>query len=132
MISPSFSRLSRFARIACGATLCTLIFVFPVWGDVGQLLNPSDDLLMGRNLIRERISRATRASGLFIAPVATARNFRISSEGLFLRKPVSSDSTVNVEIRMPEELDELEAVRNEDADFELNRLGIGVGMELQF
>lgn len=67
-----------------------------------------------------------------IVPAASARNFRLSSEGLFLRKPVSPDSTVNVEVRMPEELDELEAVRNEDADFELDRLGIGVGMELQF
>jgi hypothetical protein len=127
-----FSRLSRFARLVCGATLCTLIFVFPAWGEVGRLLNPSDDLLMGRAALRERISGAARPSGLSIAPVATARNFRFSSEGLLLRRPVSADSAVNLEIRLPEELDELEAVRNEDADFELDRLGIGVGMELQF
>jgi hypothetical protein len=132
MISSRIFRWSRFAHIACGATLCTLVSVFPVGADVRQLLNPSDDLLMGRTVIRERISRATRPAGLFIAPVATARNFRLSREGLFLRKPVSSDSAVNVEIRIPEELDELEAVRNEDAEFELDRLGIGVGMELQF
>lgn len=87
---------------------------------------------MGRTVILERISQAARPPGMPIVPAASARNFRLSSEGLFLRKPVSPDSTVNVEVRMPEELDELEAVRNEDADFELDRLGIGVGMELQF
>jgi hypothetical protein len=87
---------------------------------------------MGRAVLRGRISGTARPPGLYITPVASVRNFRVSLEGLFLRKPVSSASTVNLEIRLPEDLDELEAVRNEDADFQLDRLGIGVGMELQF
>lgn len=125
-----------FPKIACRPTvvgfLCPVFFVLLVstaWCDAGQLLHPSDQQLLGTGSLASVVSASPRPA---IVHLASAKRFHVSEDGVFLRNPVSRASAVNVEVRIPEDLDELEKVRNADDDFDLDRLSIGVGMEVRF
>lgn len=123
MISFVFSRI----LVYCGVVF--LAFTGMASADTVPLLHPPETLLMGVERSNARSPRAAKE-------IQTARNdrrsLRVSGEGLFYRQDVAPDSAVNVELRYPEELDELEAVRNEDNEFDLDRLGLGVEMEWRF
>lgn len=123
MVSILFSKI----LVSCGVVFLALTGM--AHADVVRLLHPPENLLMGVEPTNAQSPRAFEG-------IQTARNdrrtLRVSGEGLFYRQNVAPDSTVNVELRYAEELDELEAVRNEDNEFDLDRLGLGVEMEWQF
>jgi hypothetical protein len=123
MISILFPRI----LVCCGVVFLALTGM--AHADLVRLLHPPENLLMGVDRVPARSPRETQ--GIQTAR-SDRRSLRVSGEGLFYRQNVASDSAVNVELRYPEELDELEAVRNEENEFDLDRLGLGVEMEWRF
>lgn len=120
---PSFVRMSAMAGFLC------LAFAPAARCDIARLLHPTEDLLMGRGVPAALASSVIRAAWDSRSP---SRPYQVSREGIVLRKSVSRISALNLAVRIPEDLDDLEAIRNEEFDFDLDRLSFGVGMELRF